>query len=51
MLPLPSHSAQREGTSFGTELCSSPGQQDQPCLELLHAVQISPVSPSGTWDG
>lgn len=55
MLPLASHRykghcAQQEGISFGTKLCPSSGQ-DQPCLELHHAMQLSPVSPTRSWDG
>lgn len=43
------HRAQRERTSFGADLCPSPGQQDQPCLGLHHAMQTSPVPPTRTW--
>lgn len=56
MLPFTSHSgkrhyALREGTNFGTEMCPSPGQEHQPCLELHRAMQLSPRSPTTTWDG
>lgn len=45
------HHAQQEGTSFGAELCPSPGQRHQPCLGLHRAVQTSPVPPTRTWAG
>lgn len=45
------HRAQREGTSFGAELCLPPEQQDQPCPGPHHAMQTSPLPPTRTWAG